>query len=113
MVGVNPGTLGLTLASANLAIEKHNQIAVNFESSLGMGQMGIPVNGEIEGKLNLNNGYLDVSDTHILTNGQELPPQLSNILVKKINSVASSIQKSEDIHFSFTDLKVVAGKEFN
>lgn len=109
MVGIN-GSLGLSVAKASLVIEKHNKIAVNFDSNLGVGQMGIPINGEIEGTLDLEDGYLNVSDTHILTNGQELPPQVSNMLVKKIDSVANSIQKSDDIRFSFSELKVIAGK---
>jgi hypothetical protein len=111
MVGINSGSLGLSVAKASLVIEKHNKIAVNFESNLGVGQMAIPINGEIEGTLSLQDGYLSIVDTHILTNGQELPSQVSAILVKKIDSVANSIQKSDDIRFNFTDLKVVAGKK--
>ncbi len=111
MVGINSGSVGLSVANASVVIEKHNKIAVNFESNLGVGQMGIPINGEIEGTLDLQDGFLNVSDTHILTNGQELPPQVSALLVKKIDSVANSIQKSDDIRFRFTEIKVIAGKK--
>jgi hypothetical protein len=110
MVGINAGTLGLSVSKASLTIEKHNKIDIKFESNLGMGQMGIPINGEITGSLNLQDGSINVSDTHIFTNGEELPEQLSSLLVKKIDTVANSLQKSDDIHFNFKELKVLAGK---
>jgi hypothetical protein len=47
-----------------------------------------------------------------MTNGQEISPQLSEMLVAKINSLASWGHKSDDIQFDFTDIKVIPGKQF-
>jgi len=47
----------------------------------------------------------------VMTAGQELSPQLSEMLVKKVNGLSNLGTRSDDIHFSFTDLKVIAGKQ--
>jgi hypothetical protein len=66
----------------------------------------------VDAQLGVKDGWVDVSDTHLMTNGQEISPQLSEMLVNKINSLASWGHKSDDIQFDFTDIKVVPGKQF-
>jgi hypothetical protein len=110
LVGLNNGFVGLNVTHANLTLQKSNKVAVDVDSNVGVGQVGLPINGQVEGKLALQDGKLDVQDMHITTAGQELPPEMSKVLLNKINSIASSAQKSNDIQFQFTDLKVVSGK---
>jgi hypothetical protein len=111
MLGMANVNIGLTVSKAGIILGKSNKVALTFISSIGMGQMGVPIEGEIDGKLSLKDGWLDISDTHILTGGQELPPQISETLIKRINDTLLGAQKSNDIHFTFTELKVVSGKQ--
>lgn len=111
LVGVNGGNIGLNITGADAVIKKGNRVAVDFQSNLGLGQMGLPLNGEIQATLGLRDGWLDVSEPHLSTGGQELSPELSALLLKKIGGISTSAQKSEDIRFRFTDLKVVANKQ--
>jgi hypothetical protein len=71
----------------------------------------LPINAEIEGTLGLKDGWLEVSDPRLLTGGQEISPELSALLVRKIGGISQSAQSSQDIRFQFTDLKVVANKQ--
>ncbi len=59
----------------------------------------------------MQDGSLTIVEPHLTTAGQEIPPELSNFLIKKINLIPANTQKSDDIRFHFTDLKVVAGKQ--
>jgi hypothetical protein len=111
LVGVSSGNIGLNISQADVALKKGNKVAVDFQSNIGLGQMGLPLNGEIEGTLGLKDGWLDISDPHLATGGQQLSPELSAMLLKKIGGISTSAQKSEDIRFVFTDLKVVANKQ--
>jgi hypothetical protein len=111
LIGVNNANVGLSISQADLAIKKKNKVTVDFQSNLGFGQVGLPLNGEIEGTLGLKDGWLDLSDPHLSTAGQELSPEISAVLLKKIGGISQSTQKSEDIRFQFTDLKVVANKQ--
>jgi len=110
LLGIQNAPIGLSVTRANVALQKGNKVAVALDTSVGMGQVGLPIQGQVEGKLGLADGKLDFEDMHITTAGQELPPEMSKVLLNKINSIAGSTQKSEDIHFQFTDLKVVSGK---
>lgn len=111
LVGLNGGNIGLNITGADAVIKKGNRVAVDFQSNLGLGQMGLPLNGEIQATLGLKDGWLNVSEPHLSTGGQELSPELSALLLKKIGGISTSAQKSEDIRFLFTDLKVIANKQ--
>jgi hypothetical protein len=111
LVGLNQANIGLNVSQADLTIKKGNKIVIDFQSSLGVGQVGLPINGEIEGTLGLNDGWLELTDTHLTTLGQEISPDLSALIVKKINGISQSAQRSNDIRFRFTSLKVVPGKQ--
>ena len=112
MLGANASNFGITLSGANVSLLKQNRVSITTNANVGMGGVGVPLPLELNGKLGLENGWIAVSDTHLNTNGQEISPQLSEMLVKKINGLASWGTKSNDIQFSFTDLKVIAGKQF-
>ncbi|MBX9941520.1 MAG: hypothetical protein K2Y32_19810 [Candidatus Obscuribacterales bacterium] len=109
--GGAPGSFGLTMETANLSLLKSNKINIQAVGKLGLSQLAIPLNAEVESRLYLENGWVQVGDTKLMTAGQEISPQLSQMLVEKINNLSNLGQKSDDIHFSFTDLKVVPGKQ--
>ncbi len=111
MVGIKVNQIGLNIESASIKLERHNQFKMDFASKVGLGDLGLPIRGQIEGKLILQDGSLSIADAHVSTGGQEIPQELSNFLLKKINLIPALSQKSEDIRFNFTDLKVVAGKQ--
>jgi hypothetical protein len=71
----------------------------------------IPLKAEVESKLFLQDGWVQVGETKLMTSGQEISPQLSEMLVKKINNLSNLGHRSDDIHFAFTDIKVQAGKQ--
>jgi len=110
LLGVANAPIGLSVTSANVALQKGNKVSVAINTSVGMGQVGLPIAGQVEGKLGLADGKLDFEDMHISTGGQDLPPEMAKLLLNKINTIAGSTQKSNDIKFQFTDLKVVSGK---
>jgi hypothetical protein len=105
------GQFGLTMETANISLLKSNKINIQAVGKLGLSQLAIPLNAEVESRLFLENGWVQVGDTKLMTAGQEISPQLSQMLVEKINNLSNLGQKSDDIHFSFTDLKVVPGKQ--
>jgi hypothetical protein len=84
---------------------------MDFVSRVGLGELGLPIAGTIQGQLSLQDGCLAITEPHVITNGQEIPPELSNFLIKKINLIPANTQKSNDIRFNFTDLKVSTGKQ--
>lgn len=110
LVGVDPSSLGLNVSQANLSIKKGNKVTVDFQTNLGFGQVGLPINVEIQATLALQDGLLTVIDPHLSTAGQEISPELSNLLLRKIANVSQAIQNSQDIRFTFTDLKVIPNK---
>jgi hypothetical protein len=115
-LGFGGGNVGLNITNAQITLQKHNKIAIRFTSNLGVGgslsqnQIGLPIDGEIEGKIVLIDGNLALSETRVVAAAQELPPQLVNVLLNKINSIANALQKSNDIRFQFSELKVIPGK---
>ena len=111
LVGIKVNQIGLSVDSADVKLERHNKFKMNFVSRIGLGDLGLPINGQIEGQLALEDGILTIADAHVSTGGQEIPQELSKFLLKKINLIPALSQKSEDIHFNFTNLKVLSGKQ--
>lgn len=111
MVGIKINQIGLNIESANIKLARHNQFKLDIVSKLGVGELALPVNGEVSGELVLQDGSLIISNPHLVTAGQDIPPEISNILLKKINLIPALSQQSEDIRFDFTELKVLAGKQ--
>ncbi|CAN5616775.1 hypothetical protein BH10CYA1_BH10CYA1_13040 [soil metagenome] len=113
LLGANASNFGITLNGANVTLQKQNRISFTTQANIGMGGTAMPMPLELNAKLGLENGWIAVSDTHLNTNGSEISPTLSEMLVKRVNGLASWGSKSDDIQFSFTDLKVVPGKQFS
>jgi hypothetical protein len=113
LLGANAANFGITLSGANVTLQKQNRISFTTQANIGMGGTAMPMPLELNAKLGLENGWIAVSDTHLNTNGSEISPTLSEMLVKRVNGLASWGSKSDDIQFSFTDLKVVPGKQFS
>ena len=111
LVGIKINQVGLTVSSASVKLTRHDQFNMDFVGSVGLGEFAIPIPGQIQGKLALEDGSLTIVEPHLITAGQEIPPELSNFLIKKINLIPANTQKSDDIRFHFTDLKVVPGKQ--
>ncbi len=111
LVGIKINQIGLNIESASVKLARHNQFKLDIVSKLGVGDLALPVNGEITGELALQDGALTISNPHLVTAGQDIPPELSNILLKRINLIPALSQQSEDIRFNFTELKVSAGKQ--
>lgn len=109
--GAGAGPIGLTVDSADITLGRSNKVNINAAGKLGLAQLAVPLNAQLESKLVLQDGWVQVSETKLMTAGQEISPQLSQMLVSKINNLSNLGQKSDDIHFSFTDLKVVPGKQ--
>ena len=103
---------GLSFTSANLALQSNNRLNLSMQTRIGVGQVGLPIPFELNTKLGLKDGWVNLFDTHLATGGQEISPELSAAVVNKVNSLSSWGQKSDDIHFTFTDLKVVPGNQF-
>ncbi len=113
LFGASVSNLGITMKEAHVVLNKGNKIVIAVTADLGMGGVGVPLSFEVDAQLGIKDGWVDVTDTHLMTNGQEISPQLSEMLVKKINSLASWGHKSDDIQFDFTDIKVIPGKQFS
>jgi len=110
LIGANPASFGVTLSDASVALQNDNHIAIGTKATVGI--IGVPLPLELTAKLDLANGWVAFSDTHLNTNGQEISPQLSEMLVKKMNGLAGWGSKSEDIQFGFSEIKVIPGKQF-
>jgi hypothetical protein len=113
LLGANASSFGITLNGAAVSLLKQNRISITTQANVGLGGIGMPLPLELNAKLGLENGWIAVSDTHLNTNGSEISASLSEMLVKKMNGLASWGGRSDDIQFSFTDLKVVPGKQFS
>ncbi len=111
LVGIKINQIGLNIQSADIKLARHNQFKLDIMSKLGVGELALDINGQVQGELTLEDGALTISNPHLVTAGQDIPPELSNILLKKINLIPALSQQSEDIRFNFTELKVSAGKQ--
>jgi hypothetical protein len=107
--GVN---IGLNITNAQVVLQKNNKVVIAVDANVGMAGVGVPLSFEIDAQLGIKDGWVNVSNTHLKTNGQELSPQLSELLVNKINNLASWGHHSDDIQFQFNQMKVIPGKLF-
>lgn len=112
MFGSN-ANIGLTLSEASVLLLKSNHVEIGVKAQLGLGKIGVPLPLSLVTKLGLNaEGWLSLSETHLNANGQEISPLLSNMLVKHVNEMADWAKLSDDIKFSFSELKVIPNKQF-
>ncbi|CAN5544086.1 hypothetical protein BH11CYA1_BH11CYA1_42530 [soil metagenome] len=111
LLGAAGGNFGLTMTGASVALGRNNKVSMTAEGKAGIGQLAVPLAAQLESQLSIQDGWVQLGDTKLMTAGQEISPQLSEMLVKKINGLSNLGTKSDDIHFSFTDLKVTSGKQ--
>lgn len=105
-------SFGITLSDAKLFLGKGNSINLTMASKIGVGDMAMAIPLEMNSRLALDDGWVQLQDTQLKTAGQEISPQMSKMIVSKVNSLAKWGTKSDDIHFRFTELKMKAGKGF-
>jgi hypothetical protein len=110
--GANAANIGLHLTDVKVFLQKANKVVLQITANVGMGGVGVPLSFQIDAKLGIKNGWVEVTDAHLITNGQEISPQLSEALLRKVNSLASWGHRSDDIQFQFNDIKVLPGKQF-
>jgi len=108
----NNANIGLTVTNGNITLDKGNRVVINMDTRLAAGGVGVPIPVQLNTRLGLRDGWVELTDTHLLTSGQEISPELSNMVVKKVNGLANWGQSTDDIIFKFTRLKVVPGNKF-
>jgi hypothetical protein len=112
MLGSN-ANVGLHLSDASVQLEKGNRVNMGVKAQIGMGGVGVPLPLNVDTKLGLNDqGWIALSNTKLISNGQEISPMLSNMLVKHFNEMTDWGKRNDDMKFSFTELKVVPNKQF-
>lgn len=111
MFGVKAPQLGLSISDGNLKLGKKNAVNIDLQSKVGVGQFAMDVPVEIESRLALVDGWVNIVDTKLKSSGKEISPQLSKMIVDKVNSLSSFGTKSDDIHFKFTKLEVKSNKK--
>jgi hypothetical protein len=112
LFGGNIPAIGVTVSNGSLVLGKNNQVNVKIDAKVGVGEMAMPIPVEVQSQLALIDGWVQVTDSKLLTSGQEISPAISKMLVNKINGLSQWGAMSDDIKFKFTDLKVKAGKGF-
>jgi LmeA-like phospholipid-binding len=110
LLGSAAGGFGLTISNAAVVLGKSNHVNFTADGQIGGAQLAVPLSAELESQLFLKDGWVQLGDTKLKTAGQEISPQLSDFLVKKINNLSNLGHRSDDIHFAFTDLKVNPGR---
>lgn len=102
----------ISFASGNVLLERDNHLEFSLDSRLAVGNVTLPIPLQLSTKMTLQNGWVYLSDTHLLTSGQEISPLLSQMIVDRVNSLSAWGQRSDDIQFNFTDLRVVPQDRF-
>lgn len=98
---------GFSFIKGAVKLEADNHITLSMESKFGLGKVGMPMTISADTKLNLADGWVTLSTTKLHTAGHAVPPDLSERIVNRINSLSKWGTQSDDIKFTFTDLKVV------
>ena len=109
LLGANAG---LKLIGADAVLMRNNRVNLNVQTQVGIGNVGVPIPFKIDARLFLKDGWVELGDTHVITSGQEISPELSAALVRKVNSLSNWGSKSDDIHFQFTKLDVLPNDKF-
>ena len=98
---------GFNFLKGRLTLEPNNIVRMAMDSKLGIGKGGIPVTISAETKLSLEKGWVILTETRLLTGGQQIPHDMSARIVNRINSLSKWGSHSDDVKFEFTDLKVI------
>ncbi len=106
-------SFGVNLSDAKLALGRGNSVNLTMASKIGVGDMAMAIPLEMNSKLVLDDGWVQLRDTQLKTAGQEISPQISKMIVNRVNALAKWGTKSDDIHFRFTELKMKPNKGFS
>lgn len=106
------GNIGVTVSNGSIVLGKNNNVSVKVDTRVGVGEMAVPIPVEVQSQLALVDGWVQVTDSKLLTSGQEISPAISKMLVNKINGLSHFGALSDDMKFKFTELKVKPGKGF-
>ena len=98
---------GFSFLKAHVNLAPNNIVRMDIDSKLGIGKGGIPVTISAETRLSLQNGWVILNETRLLTGGQQIPHDISSRIVNRINSLSKWGSYSDDVKFQFTDLKVI------
>jgi hypothetical protein len=98
---------GFSFLKGDVKLQPENVVRLTMDSKLGMGKVGMPVTLSAETKVNLNEGWVNLSETRLVTGGQAVPKDMAEKIVNRINSLSKWGTSSDDIQFQFTDLNVV------
>jgi hypothetical protein len=100
---------GFDFLGGILRLEPDDHVHLGMDSKLGVAKAKISMPLAVDAKLSLENGWVNLSDTRLLTSGQVVPKDVSSKIIDRINSLSKWADISDDIRFQFTDLKVVPG----
>lgn len=97
-------------AAVKLMPEDRIQTDVNVLVNLMNVETAVPLS--LSTRLLLQDGWISMADTSILTSGQALPPEMSSMIVQRLNKLADWGKNNPDLRFSFNQLKVYPGDRF-
>lgn len=112
MLGGKIPNIGLSISNAKLVLLKNNGVNITFDSKVGMGDVAVPIPVEASSQLALQNGTVQLINTQVKTNGQQISPAINQFLVQKVNSLSAWQTRSKDIQFRFTELIIKPNKKF-
>ena len=94
-------------AAVQLMPENRIQTDVNVLVNLMSVETAVPLS--LSTRLLLQDGWISMADTSILTSGKELPPEMASMIVTRLNKIADWGKNNPDLRFSFNQLKVYPG----
>lgn len=98
---------GFDFLNGHVDLQPDSHLHLKMESRVGIGKAKMPVPISVEAKLDLQNGWVNLTDTHLLTSGQMVPKDMAARIVNRVNSLSKWGSVSDDIQFQFTNLNVV------
>jgi hypothetical protein len=101
--------VGLTFTGGSLALQPANRMFITMQGKAGLGELAAAIPVELGTRLVLQDGWVNLADTHLTSCGNEISPELSNMVLTRVNSLSNLATRSQDIRFSFTELNVLAG----
>lgn len=104
--------LTVKFLSAALQLQADNRIQTDVNVLIDVMKVGTAMPLSLSTKLSLQNGWLNLSDTQIMASGQELPPEMANLVISRINRLSEWGRNNPDIRFTFTQLQVIPGDRF-
>ena len=104
--------LAVKFQSAQVQLQPDNRVQVDVNVSIDLLKPGTAVPLSVSSKLGLADGWVNLSETRILTSGQELPAEMGNLVISRINKLAEVGRNNPDLRFTFTQLRVIPGDRF-